>query len=40
MGLSIANNAMPTGATKSMKRAATGSAATNAEKRKKALKRL
>ncbi|KXN90398.1 Ubiquitin-conjugating enzyme E2 S [Leucoagaricus sp. SymC.cos] len=40
IGLSIANNTMPTGATKAVKRAATGSVATNAEKRKKALKRL
>jgi ubiquitin-conjugating enzyme E2 S len=40
LGVSLASNAMPTGTTKTMKRAATGSAATNAEKRKKALKRL
>ncbi|KAF9451011.1 hypothetical protein P691DRAFT_415787 [Macrolepiota fuliginosa MF-IS2] len=40
VGLSIANSALPTGATKAVKRAATGSATSNAEKRKKALKRL
>ncbi|KAF5353430.1 hypothetical protein D9756_007903 [Leucocoprinus leucothites] len=40
VGLGLANNAMPTGTTKAVKRAATGSATTNAEKRKKALKRL
>ncbi|XP_006455627.1 hypothetical protein AGABI2DRAFT_77005 [Agaricus bisporus var. bisporus H97] len=40
MGVSLANNAIPTSATKAMKRAATGSATSNAEKRKKALKRL
>ncbi len=40
LGLSIENNALPTGATKAVKRSATGSATTNAEKRKKALKRL
>lgn len=40
LGVSLASNAMPTGTTKTMKRAATGSTVTNAEKRKKALKRL
>jgi len=40
MGLGIMNSAMPVGTTKTVKRAATGSVSTNAEKRKKALKRL
>ncbi|KAL9710726.1 hypothetical protein Ac2012v2_006262 [Leucoagaricus gongylophorus] len=40
MGLGILNSAMPVGTTKTVKRAATGSVSMNAEKRKKALKRL
>jgi len=40
MGLSIPNSAAPIGTAKAVKRAATGNTSTNAEKRKKALKRL